>query len=218
MHSPYATTGHCQTFQRFGDGCGHGFDLNHALDCRKGGLVIQRHNEIRDAVGDLANLVWKDVHREPVVREATENSPALIADLAVRGVWQTQSVALLDIRVIDTDAQSYLSRSVQSILSSAETEKRTKYQAACEFRRAAFTPFITSVDGALGKESKAFLHKLTGLLTIKWQKSLDETTNWIRTRLSFAILRATNHCIRGSRIRWRSLGLIDGAPIRLAIS
>ncbi|KAL5473942.1 hypothetical protein EMCRGX_G028511 [Ephydatia muelleri] len=35
------------------DRCGEVFSLTHALDCRKGGLVIQRHNEIRDAIGML---------------------------------------------------------------------------------------------------------------------------------------------------------------------
>ncbi len=32
--------------------------------------MIQRHNEVRDALGDLANLVCNRVHREPIVREA----------------------------------------------------------------------------------------------------------------------------------------------------
>ena len=39
------------------DGCSAPFSLDHALVCRKGGLIIQRHNEVQDAVGDLAALV-----------------------------------------------------------------------------------------------------------------------------------------------------------------
>ena len=39
------------------DGCGDKFTFQHALDCRKGGLVTQRHNEVRDALGDLASKV-----------------------------------------------------------------------------------------------------------------------------------------------------------------
>ena len=37
------------------DGCGDKFTFQHALDCRKGGLVTQRHNEVWDALGDLAS-------------------------------------------------------------------------------------------------------------------------------------------------------------------
>ena len=32
-----------------------------------GGLVTGRHNEVRDAFGDLASLVWSSVIKEPVV-------------------------------------------------------------------------------------------------------------------------------------------------------
>ena len=52
------------------DGCGAPFSLDHTLVCRKGGLIIQRHNEVWDAVGDLAALVWGRVVSEPVVRDA----------------------------------------------------------------------------------------------------------------------------------------------------
>ena len=89
---------------------------------------------------------------EPVVREADDSRrlPALVADLDVRGVWQPQDLALLDIRVIDTDATSYAARPVRSVLADAEGVKKRKYATACDDRRSAFTPFITSVDGALG--------------------------------------------------------------------
>ena len=49
------------------DGCGEQFSFQHALDCKKGGLVTQCHNEVRDALGDLAAIVYKDVVREPIV-------------------------------------------------------------------------------------------------------------------------------------------------------
>ena len=38
------------------DECGSAFSLSHALDCYKGGLVTQRHDEVRDALGDFAAL------------------------------------------------------------------------------------------------------------------------------------------------------------------
>ena len=66
----------------FCDGCGSQSSMEHALDCRIGGLVIQRHNEISDALGDLASIAYKEVIQEPVVRQADDknNVPALIAD------------------------------------------------------------------------------------------------------------------------------------------
>lgn len=92
------------------DGCGAPFDLGHALDGKKGGLFTQLHNEIRDALRDIGAMAYKEVVREPVGRDADDarGVPALVADLGVRGVWEPQSEALFDVRVVDTDAQSYV--------------------------------------------------------------------------------------------------------------
>ena len=63
------------------DGCGAATSLEHALDCKKGGLVTQRHNEVRNVIGDLASVVFKEVVKEPVVQEANdaEGVPSLMA-------------------------------------------------------------------------------------------------------------------------------------------
>ena len=66
--------------------------------------------------------------------------PGLVADLAVRGLWQYQSEALLDIRVMDTDANSYSQRPVTAVIRSAEEDKKRKYNSAVEARCALFSP------------------------------------------------------------------------------
>ena len=144
------------------DGCGSSFTVDHALDCRFRGLVTCRHNEVRDAIGDLASLVWGQVSREPIVCEATAGSQdTLVADLAVRGVWQPQCEALFD------------------------------------------------------KESEFFLYRLGDFLAAHWERPFGLVMGWIRARLSFAILRATLLCVRGSCTKWRCLGITDGASLPL---
>ena len=60
------------------------FTVDHTLDCRFDGLVTRRHNEVRDAFGDLSSLVWGPVHREPIVPEASNDGHSILkADLAV---------------------------------------------------------------------------------------------------------------------------------------
>ena len=51
------------------DGCGAVFSVEHALDCRVGSLVGQRHNEVHDAIGDFDFLAWGQVQKEPVICE-----------------------------------------------------------------------------------------------------------------------------------------------------
>ena len=49
------------------DGCDAEFIIEHTLDCRFGGLVSHCHNEMCDAIGGLASLLWGNVVCEPVV-------------------------------------------------------------------------------------------------------------------------------------------------------
>ena len=119
------------------------------MDCRKGGLVTQRHNEVRDALGDLAALGYREVVPERIVCDGDNDSPALIADLGVRGVWIPQGEALFDVRVVDTDAASYVNRSVSTVLASAEEEKKRKYLSAAELRHASLPLLLCQLMGHL---------------------------------------------------------------------
>ena len=54
---------------------------------------------------------------------------------------------------------------------------------------------------------------LRDFLAVKWEGLYGVVTEWVRACLSFAILRAAMLCVRGSRIKWRSLGIVDSASL-----
>ena len=195
------------------DGCGDSFSVQHALDCKKGGLVIRRHNEIRDALGDVCALVFPEVVREPVVKDVDDGFGSLVADLGVRGLWQPQVMGLIDVRVVDTDAPSYVGKPVEAVLNMAEKEKKTKYNGASEERRASFSPFVVSTDGFMGREASFLIKHLAERLADRWQRHYGEVKGWLKARLLFSVIRASGLCIRGSRVKWRSVGMVDGAGL-----
>ena len=51
--------------------CEHSFNLQHALSCPKGGLVITRHNELRNLTAEILGEVCKNVVIEPLLTPLT---------------------------------------------------------------------------------------------------------------------------------------------------
>eukprot|EP00923_Selenidium_pygospionis_P002843 GHVN01004364.1.p1 GENE.GHVN01004364.1~~GHVN01004364.1.p1 ORF type:complete len:695 (+),score=78.46 GHVN01004364.1:2-2086(+) len=201
------------------DGCQQKCDIDHLLSCKVGGLVVRRHNEVRDTLGDLcAKALGRQVIREPEIVRSDGEREGLVADLAVRGVFQPQTEALFDICVIDTDAQSHLNKTPAEVLAAAATMKHRKYDEEVKKRRGRFVPFAISVDGMMHKEAEEIIKAISRRLSVRWSRRYSECVCWVRTRLSFALIRATNQSIRGSRQKWRSLGLDDGAAIPYMMS
>jgi hypothetical protein len=61
------------------DGCNKPFDIEHALTCKKGGLVILRHNELRDEIASIAATAFNPsaVSLEPLINQwNTHNTTA----------------------------------------------------------------------------------------------------------------------------------------------
>jgi hypothetical protein len=190
------------------DGCGANFDIRHALSCHVAGLPNQRHNEVRDELGDLAAraFVPTSIRSEPKIH-TSYNRTATSAqdsnergDLLIRGLWSLGTDCILDVRVSDIDAKSYLSQPPAKVLEAQEKLKTKKYAQACADQRRHFTPFVASTDGMLGRQAQTVLVRLATLISKKSGKPYSKVCSFVRTRMSFAILRATHLCIRGSRV------------------
>ena len=79
------------------DGCGSLSRFDHFLVCKKGSLIVQQHNEFRDAMGDLVALLWGYVKHKPILSEDLSDG-AFITDMGIHDVWSPQSEALFNIR------------------------------------------------------------------------------------------------------------------------
>ena len=189
--------------------CGKAFSVEHAMLCMKGGYVTMRHNELRDITAELLEEVCKDVQTEPKLAELTgekfklrstntENEARL--DIACRGFWSTGTRALLDIRVFNPLAKSYLDKSVtEAHRANEQQKKRTYNQRVIEVEHSSFTPLIFSCFGGMSKECTTFYKHLSELLAEKRDEPYYKISNYIRTRMSFSLIRVAIICIRGWR-------------------
>ena len=114
-------------------------------------------------------------------------------DILFRGLWKNQHETIVDIRVTDTDANAYKHQNPHDVLRKQEKEKKTRL-----FR--SFVPFVVSTDGLIGREAKNLLKQISLRLTAKWEQPYSVVRGFVNARINLAILRATNLCIRGSRV------------------
>jgi len=206
--------------------CRKPYSIEHALNCKHGGLVIRRHNEVRDELGLLCKLGYAQVGKEPIIKAGDPTKPhddedreGRRGDLVVRGVIASQTDCVIDIKVINQNANSRSSTSTAAILSGGEREKIKKHLQACQDRRADFVPFVVTTDGCIGEQGQKFLKRLGKRLAEKWGKAYSEVAGLLFSRMSIAIVRAVSMCIRATRnpILCRRWCMDDGAALDLML-
>ena len=99
------------------------------------------------------------------------------------------------------------------ILAASRNLKKRKYCATAESFGSTFTPVIATCEAIFDIEAEVYIKKLASLLAHKWKKSYSVIACYIRARMQVAILRSVSLCIRGTRLKWRSAVIDDGAGI-----
>ncbi|XP_066926215.1 uncharacterized protein [Clytia hemisphaerica] len=191
--------------------CGSPFDLGHALSCKKGGFIIQRHNSIRDTTASLLTQVCKDVKVEPILTtlsgETFETKSTNIQDharldIAARGFWIPGQKAFFDVRVFNPIAKKFRNSTVSKACDANEREKKNVYNSRImKVEHGSFTPIVFTAMGGMGRETRHFYKRLSELLSEKRNESLAITTTWDNNRLCpehLTSLELYNHKVRSS--------------------
>ena len=93
--------------------CGQKYNVTNALNCKKGGFVTMRHNNLRDFEVDMLSKIVNDEETEPELQllagEIIEglSGNALKPDIRTRGVWKAGwSERFFDVRAANAHSPS----------------------------------------------------------------------------------------------------------------
>ena len=168
--------------------CGDVFKVDHAMVCRRGGFIIQRHIELRDLEADMLSMVCNDVEIEPILQELTGESlpsganraPDARLDIHARGFWDRQRSAFFDVRVCHPNADSCRDLDLKQVYKQHENDKKRQYtQRVMDVEQGTFTPLVFTTTGGMGEECKRYYNRLAELIAVKKGEEYANTVSWI---------------------------------------
>ena len=197
---------------------GSRYTLKHALVCKFGGNVIQRHNAVQNAFKMLCEEAYGKaaVKANPWLnkkgdRDALDHNNVCeegrCGDLLVDGLHRHATT------MIDFTVGVQAAEDTQIVLEKMQNTKIEKYQQICEVRGYKCAPYAITPDGAHGAVAWGLLNSVASSLREKWGKPKCTVTFWARARMSCAIARATSDCIRRSRGDTRGLCAWDKTDV-----
>ena len=206
--------------------CGEMFNVNHALSCKKGGLIAQRHDTIRDLLTSHINKVCRNVETEPLLQpldneifnlQSTVTSREGRLDMKVGGFWTSGVTAFFDVRVTHVNSRSNQGKHTATIFKEQENEKKRKYnQRVMDVEMGTFTPLVFGTNGGMGLDCQNFLRTLVNKLSSKNNEPYGSVISWLRIQLLFAILRTVHRCVRGSRYPFKSRDVSEDFTVAVA--
>ncbi|CAH3168387.1 unnamed protein product [Porites lobata] len=138
------------------------------------------------------------------LRSAVTSSEARL-DIKAGGFWARGVTAFFDVRVTHVNSKCYQSKPTSEVFKEQEEEKKRKYQQrVLDVEMGSFTPLVFGTNGGMGNECQRFLMHLADKIAQKDTEPYHVVITWLRTQISFELLRSVHACVRGSRTPFRS--------------
>ena len=118
----------------------------------------------------------------------------------VRGLWDCQVDAIIDVKLGDTGSDSYMYEPTAALLAQWETIKKDKHDKHCHDQRKMLLLFVLSVGGMLGREALVILSKLIWFMAEKREEPLSQVRGWVNGLIAIAVARSYSQMISGARL------------------
>ncbi len=128
-------------------------------------------------------------------------------DIVATGLYGKNEKTFMDVRITHPTAPSNMTIPVDKLLLKNETEKKTKYGSrVINTERASFIPLVFTTAATTAPECNRFHKRLAELIANKRKESYNNVINYIRTRVSFAMLKSILVSIHGVREKYGKKG------------
>jgi hypothetical protein len=185
-------------------------NIQHALDCKLGGLRIIQHNEVRDTIAQCmreagCTAVEVEPQLQPLEGEVFDYKSAnkedeARSDIKCCGFWSTLRQAFFDVKVVSPFARSNVHLEPAQLFKNAERQKIREYkERILNVEHGDFAPLVFTCSGGMAPQSHLVIKRLAEKLSKKQNLSFSVVSGWLRCRLSFALLRTTLLCVRATR-------------------
>ena len=189
--------------------CGENFNLAHARHCVKARYTHMRHNKIRDTFANLMKDVRFDVELEPKLQPLEgESFDDRTTATIVYGKFNS---TFFDVKIFNPHAKS-CPRTIKEAYKRHKAQKLLKYeQRIVEVKNSSFNPRVFATTGGAAPTASKVMSRLAFKLSEKSEDTYAEVMDYIRTKVSFALLKSSVLCLRGCRSLKRQPEIVDSA-------
>ena len=121
-------------------------------------------------------------------------------DIVATGLYGLNERTFMDVRITHPNAPSNLKIPLDKLLLKNEKEKKSKYNSrVINTERASFIPLVFTTAATTATECNKFHKRLAELISIKRKENYGHVINYIRTKVSFAMLKSILVSIHGVR-------------------
>ena len=83
----------------------------------------------------------------------------------IRGLWDSQFYAIVDVKLVDADTDTYKYEPTPALPDRWENIKKDNHGNHCHNQLKHFPPFVISVDGMIGKEALVVFSQLIQVIS-----------------------------------------------------
>ena len=176
--------------------------MTQALSFSIGGLVIARHNKIRDELFYISRRDFTSAYvcAKPLIHQGRTRSEQEIClgsdkykdtrgDVIIQGLWGCQFDAIIDVKLGDADADMYKYEPMISLLARWENINKDNHSKHCNDQRKYFSPFVLLVDGMIGREALAVLSQMSQFMSEKREEPLLQLRGWVNRHITIYVAR-----------------------------